>query len=43
MEKAGGMLHNEKMEQAGVEKRERAGGYGGSSDNYGSGNQDSSY
>lgn len=36
MEKAGGMMGNEKMEQKGAEKRQQAGGYGG--DNSGSGN-----
>ena len=43
MEKAGGMLHNEKMEQAGAEKREKAGGYGEASDTYGSSNRGSDY
>ena len=43
MEKAGGILHNQKMEQTGAEKREKAGGYGDSYDSYGSGNQGSNY
>ena len=47
MEKAGGILHNQRMEQAGAEKREKAGGYGDSSDSYGdsygSSNQGSNY
>lgn len=33
MEKIGGMMGNEKMEQKGLEKREQA-GYGTGSDNY---------
>ena len=33
MEKMGGMMGNEKMEQKGAEKREQA-GYGAGSDNY---------
>ena len=33
MEKVGGMMGNEKMEQKGLEKREQA-GYGAGSDNY---------
>ena len=33
MEKIGGMMGNEKMEQKGAEKREQA-GYGAGSDNY---------
>lgn len=33
MEKAGGVLKNEKMERQGEQKRREAGGYGGS-DNY---------
>ena len=43
MEKAGGMLHSQKIEQAGAEKRDKAGAYGDSSDSYGSGNQGSDY
>jgi hypothetical protein len=44
MEKVGGMLHNEKMEDAGSERRAKAGGYGDDSgfggDSYGSGSRD---
>ena len=35
MEKAGGLLKNEKLEQKGAEKREQAGGLGGSEGQYG--------
>ena len=31
MEKAGGMMHNAKLEQKGIEKREEAGGFSGTS------------
>ena len=34
MEKAGGMMHNKNMEQKGAEKRNQAGGYDDSSNNY---------
>jgi hypothetical protein len=40
MEKAGGMLHNEKMESKGLEKREQAGFNQGGSDSYQTGSSD---
>ena len=44
MEKVGGMFGNKKMEEKGMEKRERAGGYGDNtgSEGYG-GSNDNNY
>jgi hypothetical protein len=42
MEKVGGFLHNDKLQERGAEKREQAGGYGGN-DNYGSSGNDNNY